>query len=62
VIASKIDAAQDRQRIESVRKMAKQASLPFYEISSVTGEGIEPLKFAMAQIALHPAEERPHQI
>jgi hypothetical protein len=42
--------------------MAKQASLPFYEISSVTGEGIEPLKFAMAQIALHPAEERPHQI
>jgi GTP-binding protein len=60
VVASKIDVAQDGQRIESVRARAKEAGLPFYEISSVTGEGIEQLKFAMAQAALHPAEAAPH--
>jgi hypothetical protein len=32
-------------------------NLPFFEISSVTGLGIEPLKRAMAQEISKPAEE-----
>ncbi len=31
------------------------AELPFFEISSATGEGIEELKFAMAERILAPA-------
>jgi hypothetical protein len=31
--------------------------LPFYEISSVTGQGIEGLKYEMAQIVAKPVEE-----
>jgi len=57
VVASKVDVAQDHERVESVRKMAEEAGLPFYQISSVTGQGIEELKYAMAQVVLHPAEE-----
>ena len=31
--------------------------LPFFEISSATGQGIENLKFAMAERVLTPAEK-----
>jgi GTP-binding protein len=55
VAASKVDVAQDPQRTEAVRKMAREAGLPFYEISSVTGHGIDELKYAMADVVLHPA-------
>jgi GTP-binding protein len=30
--------------------MAKRRKLPFYKISAVTGEGIEPLKYAIAEM------------
>ena len=36
--------------------MAKRRKLPFYAISAVTGEGVEALKFAMAELV---AEHRP---
>jgi GTP-binding protein len=49
VVASKIDVAQDPARVESLRAVAREARLPFYEISSVTGQGINELKFAMGQ-------------
>jgi GTP-binding protein len=62
VVASKIDVAQDPARIESVRGKAEAAGLPFFQVSSVTGMGIEQLKYAMAQAALHPAEAAPHHI
>jgi GTPase len=62
VVASKIDVAQDPGRIEAVRKKAEEAGFSFYEISSVTGAGIEELKYTMAQAALHPAAETQHQI
>jgi GTPase len=55
VAASKVDVAQDHQRIEAVRNLAREAGLPFYEISSVTGHGIDELKYAMADVVLHPA-------
>ena len=49
VVATKTDAAQDPARIESLRSLAAERGLPFYQISSVTGKGVEPLKFALAQ-------------
>jgi GTP-binding protein len=57
LVASKIDVAQDPARIESLRELAAGLGLPFYEISSVTGQGIEQLKYAMAQVVAHPAEK-----
>jgi GTP-binding protein len=49
LVASKIDAAQDAERIEAVRSLAKERGLEFHEISSATGQGIDALKFAMAE-------------
>jgi GTP-binding protein len=55
LVASKIDAAQDPDRIAELRNLARERRLDLYEISSVTGEGIEPLKFAMAERVMPPA-------
>jgi GTPase len=52
VIATKIDAAQDPDRIAAVRKLARKHKFPFFKISSVTGEGIPALKRAMAEAVL----------
>lgn len=49
VVASKIDAAQDPERLEALRNLAHERGLAFFEISSVTGQGLEELKFAMAE-------------
>jgi GTP-binding protein len=57
VVASKIDACQEASRIETVRARAAERGLPFFAISSVTGEGIEELRFAMVERALAPLEE-----
>ena len=53
VVASKMDAAQDPSRVESLRKVAQERDLPFFQISSATGEGIEELKYAMAARVLN---------
>ena len=58
VVASKMDAAQDATRVASLRAAAARLGLPYYEISSVTGQGIEELKYNMAQILLQPVDER----
>jgi GTP-binding protein len=52
VVATKMDAAQDPERVASLRKLAAERGLPFFEISSATGQGIEALKFAMAERVL----------
>jgi GTP-binding protein len=49
VVASKIDAAQDTERIDSLRRLAEERGLDFFEISSVTGAGVDALKFALAE-------------
>jgi GTP-binding protein len=49
LVAAKIDAAQDPERVASLEKLARQRGLGFFKISSVTGEGIEALKRAMAE-------------
>jgi GTP-binding protein len=56
VVATKIDAAQDAFRVDSLRAMAVERGLPFYAISSVTGAGIEDLKRAIGAAVLKPAE------
>ena len=48
VVATKADVA-NPDKLKKLRTFAKRRKLPFYEISSVTGDGIEPLKFALAE-------------
>jgi GTPase len=54
VVATKIDAAQDPARVESLRQIAAAQGLPFFEISSVTGQGLDALRYAMAERVLVP--------
>jgi GTP-binding protein len=55
VLAAKMDAAQDPARVASLRDLAAVRGLPYFEISSVTGQGIDALKHAMAERVLAPA-------
>jgi GTP-binding protein len=48
VVATKIDICQDPSRIEAVRAKAAKHGLPFYTLSSVTGKGLEELRYAMS--------------
>jgi GTPase len=52
VVATKLDAAQDPERAASLEKLARERGLAFFKISSVTGEGIDALKRAMAERVL----------
>jgi GTP-binding protein len=56
-VATKIDAAQDPDRIASLRAAAQSQGLPFHEISSVTGQGIEGLKNIIFKLLANPAEK-----
>lgn len=55
VVASKMDVSQDPDKVTAVRHLAEARGFPFFEISSATGQGIDVLKFALAEIAL-PAQ------
>jgi GTP-binding protein len=55
LVATKIDAAQDPARVEALQALAAERGLPFFAISSVTGEGLEPLRYAMAERVFAPA-------
>ncbi len=48
VVASKMDAA-NPDKLKKLRAMAKRKKLPFFEISAVTGEGIDALKYGLAE-------------
>ncbi len=52
VVASKMDAAQDPARVQSLKRLAEERGLPYFEISSVTGKGLDVLKRAMAERVL----------
>ncbi len=54
VIATKMDAAQDPERVDALRELARERGLAFFEISSATGLGIDNLKHAMAERVLAP--------
>ena len=48
MVASKIDAA-NKQKLTKLKQYCKKKKLNLYPISAVTGEGIEKLKYAMAE-------------
>ncbi len=54
VVATKMDAAQDPTRVASLRDLAAGRGLPYVEISSATGQGIDALIHAMAERVLAP--------
>ena len=47
LVASKIDVA-NKDKLAKLKRYAKKKKLDFFEISAVTGTGVEELKFAMA--------------
>ena len=55
LVAAKIDVA-DPGKLTKLKAMAKRRKLKLYEISAVTGQGIESLKFAIADLV---AQHRP---
>lgn len=60
VLANKMDAAQDEDRIARLEAAAKEHHLPLMKISAVTGQGLQELKremFAMATAS--PEEQEP---
>jgi GTP-binding protein len=48
IVASKGDVA-NPDKLKKLQTMAKRKKLPFYAISAVTGQGIDPLKYALAE-------------
>jgi GTP-binding protein len=48
MVASKMDAA-NKDRVATLKRYCKKHKLKLYEISAVTGKGIEELKYAMAE-------------
>ena len=52
--ASKMDAIADPEIIDTLKKIASDRGMRFFAISSVTGKGINELKYAMAATVLEP--------
>ena len=49
MVATKIDAQDDPERLEALKKRAKKDKKPFYAISSVTNDGIKELVNAVSK-------------
>src|SRR5438309_2407460 len=49
LVGAKIDVA-NPEKLKKLAAMAKRRKLPFYKISAVTGEGVEALKYAIAEM------------
>jgi len=49
LVAAKADVA-DPDKLKKLQTSAKRRKIPFFTISAVTGEGVEPLKFAIAEL------------
>jgi GTP-binding protein len=48
MVASKIDVA-NKDKVAKLKRYCKKEKMKLYEISAVTGKGIEALKFAIAE-------------
>jgi GTP-binding protein len=58
LVASRIDAAGDGERLKQLRQFCTERGLPLHEISSVTGEGLDALKEAVwAKLEQIPQQE-----
>jgi GTPase len=55
LVAAKVDVA-NPEKLKKLTAFAKRRKLPFYAISAVTGEGVEALKYGIAEMV---AEHRP---
>ena len=67
MVASKIDVA-NKDKVAALKRYCKNHKLKLYEISAVTGKGIDELKYAMAkevdalrERAVQQAEAGDHQ-
>jgi GTPase len=49
VVASKADVA-NPEKLKKLKAMTKRRKLPFYQISAVTGAGIQELKYAVGDL------------
>ncbi len=53
LVAAKVDVA-NPEKLKKLRAMAKRKKMAFYEISAVTGLGVDALKYALAElVAVH---------
>src|SRR6266849_4122615 len=52
VVATKMDAAQSPDRVSALKRLAAERGLPYFEISSVTGLGLDKLKYAITERVL----------
>jgi len=55
LVASKIDVAQDPERIKALKQTARKHKMPFFEISAVTGKGLKALVRAVSEAVLPAA-------
>jgi len=59
IVATKLDATTRRERLDALRTFAEKQKLPFFAISSATGEGVQHLVRAMADaLDQLPAQQR----
>lgn len=50
VVATKLDSAQDEERLEEIRAFCAERELPFYAISAATGQGLKELTRATSEM------------
>ncbi|HVB08279.1 MAG TPA: hypothetical protein VNF00_04965, partial [Candidatus Acidoferrales bacterium] len=61
VVATKLDATTDHERLDRLREFAEAHGLLFFAISSATGEGVQLLVRAMADaLDRLPRPQQPH--
>ncbi len=58
IVATKIDAA-NPAKLKKLKAMATRRKLPFFAISAVTGEGLDQLKYAIAERVAEHRKEHP---
>ena len=58
IVAAKIDAA-NPDKLKKLKAMATRRKLPFFAISAVSGEGVEALKYAIAERVAEHRKENP---
>ena len=63
VVATKIDALDEPERLQSLKERAQQDARQFFAISSVTGEGVrELIQFVAREVEQHRAQKLPRII
>jgi GTP-binding protein len=61
LVAAKMDVAQDQERVEALARLAVERGLEFFRLSSVTGLGVEALKYRMGEICFAAPTSTPEE-